>query len=67
MTDTNALQSKITDSGLKKTFIAEKLGLTYPGYQNKETGKTEFTGSEIATMRQLLNLSEDETTKIFLS
>lgn len=67
VTDVKALQSKIKDSGLKKTFIAEQLGLSYPGYLNKETGKTEFMASEIVTMSQLLHMSEDETKGIFLS
>lgn len=67
MTNVEALQNKITDSGIKKTFIAERLGISYPGYLNKETGKTEFTASEVAIMRQLLNLSEDELVNIFLS
>lgn len=67
MTDVKALQSKITDSGLKKTFIAEQLGISYPGYLNKETGKTEFVASEIPIMRKLLNLTDSETRKIFLS
>ena len=67
MTDVNALQSKITDSGLKKTYIAEQLGISYPGYLNKETGKTEFIASEISVMSRLLNLTDRETVKIFLS
>ena len=67
MTDVKALQSKITDSGLKKTFIAEQLGVSYPGYLNKETGKTEFMASEVAVMSRLLRLTDTETRKIFLS
>lgn len=65
--DNELLKAKITESGLKKGFIAEQLGITRTGYRLKENGRNEFTASEIQTMRRLLNLSDREVRVIFLS
>lgn len=67
MTDSKKLKDSIDSSGLKKVFIAEKLGLSYQGYLKKENGQSEFTGKEITTLRELLNLSNKEVAQIFLS
>lgn len=67
MTDTEKLGEVIRNSGLKKTFIAEKLGITYQGYAKKESGKSEFLASEISVLKDLLNLSNKEVSEIFLS
>lgn len=67
MTDSTRLKSIIMDSGLKKTFIAEKLGLSYQGYLKKESGKSDFTSSEIVILKDILKLSNKEVSGIFLS
>lgn len=67
MTDTARLKDLVKESGLKKVFIAEKLGITYQGYQKKESGNSEFSASEIKTLKKLLNLSTKEVCEIFLS
>lgn len=61
------LADVVDKSGLKKTFIADKLGITYQGYLNKEKGKYDFTSKEIAIMRDLLHLTNKEVMEIFLS
>lgn len=66
MTDTARLKRIVEQSGLKKTFIADKLGITYQGYNKKESGKSEFLASEIAVMKDLLNLSTKDVNDIFL-
>ena len=66
MIDTERLKSKISESGLKKGYIAEQLGITYAGFNLKETGKSEFTASEIQKMRKLLSLSDRDVKSIFL-
>jgi hypothetical protein len=38
MADMEKLKKIISDSGLKKVFIAEKLGISYQGYLKKENG-----------------------------
>lgn len=67
MTNSVKLKMIIEASGLKKTYIAEKLGLSYQGYLKKENGTNQFLSSEIKTMKDLLHLSDDEVMKIFLS
>lgn len=67
MTDSNRLKDAVEKSGLKKTFIADKLGLSYQGYLKKENGKSEFMAKEISVMKDLLRLSNKEVSEIFLS
>lgn len=67
MTNSTMLKMIIEASGLKKVYIAEKLGLSYQGYLKKENGINDFISSEIKTMKDLLHLSDDEVIKIFLA
>lgn len=67
MTDVNRLKEVVRDSGLKKVYIAERLGITYQGYLKKENGENEFMASEIKMMQELLGLSAKDTREIFLS
>jgi DNA-binding XRE family transcriptional regulator len=67
MTDTVKLKMAIDKSGLKKTFIAETLGLSYQGYLKKENGINDFVSNEIKIMKDLLHLSDKEVIQIFLS
>ena len=66
MADVVKLKKVIDASGLRKGFIVEKLGITRQGFYKKETGKSDFTASEIAIMKDLLRLSDRETNAIFL-
>lgn len=61
------LKEIIEKSGLKKTFIAEQLGLSYQGYLKKENGKSQFTAKQIAVLKDLLKLSNKDVAEIFLS
>lgn len=67
MTNSRMLKMIIKSSGLKKVYIAEKLGLSYYGYFKKEKGENDFTSTEIKAMKELLHLSDKEVTQIFLS
>ena len=66
MTDTERLKRIVDDSGLKRSFIAEKMGISYQGYHKKESGQSEFLASEIAVLQDLLNLSIKDVGEIFL-
>ena len=66
MCDTKALEEAIAKSGLKKSFIAERIGLSRAGLGQKIAGKTEFTASQIVAITQLLQLTVDERDQIFL-
>lgn len=56
MTDTGLLTDKIDESGLKRSFIAEKLGLSPYGLSKKINNESEFKGSEIKLLCQILNI-----------
>lgn len=66
MTNVEMLQSAITASGLKKNFIARKLGLSLYGFRLKETGEKEFVASEIKELSDMLHLDDSSTKAIFL-
>ena len=58
--NTELLQKKIKDSGLKMGFIAEKLGRSRQALRGKIKGETEFLPCE------LLRLTDEERRLIFL-
>ena len=67
MTNVAELKELIAKSGLKKGYIAERLGLTRAGYMKKENGDSEFVASEVAEMSKILSLSSSQVKRIFLS
>ncbi|MCL2248645.1 MAG: toxin-antitoxin system, antitoxin component, Xre family protein [Oscillospiraceae bacterium] len=67
MTDTKALRETIESSGMKYKHIAASVGLTPYGLQKKIDNDSEFKGSEIAKLCQLLGLSIYDKERIFFS
>lgn len=65
MTNTTMLRKKIDDSGYKVSFIAKKCGLTYQGFMKKVNNESEFKASEIQILKELLNLSDEDSNAIF--
>ena len=62
------LEKHISDSGLKKKYIAEQMGLTIATFNNKSKGRTEFLGSEISSLCKILNITNPkQKADIFLS
>ena len=61
------LQKKIDQSGLKLTYVAERLGISYQGLKKKLDGDTEFKASEIAILKDVLNLSDADVQDIFFA
>jgi hypothetical protein len=66
LTDTKRLEEIIASKGLKSSYIAEKLGISYPSFWGKMTGKRQFKVSEIGTLKEILGLTKAETYDIFL-
>jgi hypothetical protein len=64
--NTELLQKKIKDSGLKMGFIAEKLGRSRQALRGKIKGETEFLPSEVRVLCELLRLTDEERRLIFL-
>ena len=67
MTDVNRLKEKIKDAGIKKSYIAERMGISYQGYMKKESGNSQFLASEISVLKDILRLTNKEVSEIFLS
>lgn len=67
MTDRELLKSLISKSGLKRSFIAEQLGITYQGFKLKLDGKNEFIESEMRTLSDILKLNKTDRERIFFA
>lgn len=68
MTDTIELNGLIRDSGLTKSYIANKLGITLYGFQKKRENKSQFTAEEIKILCEILKIkSLREKEKIFFA
>lgn len=57
MTNTELLNQKITESGIKKGKICEALGLSYGSLRRKVNGDVSFTQSEIQALCDLLSIT----------
>lgn len=67
MTNTNMLREKISGSGYKIRFIAEKCGITYQAFLNRMNGSIEFRMDEVRELQSLLNLTPEEVHAIFFA
>lgn len=67
MTNVKLLADKIQQSGLKKSYIADKIGVSKSTFYAQMQGKTEFRMSQVATISQLLGLDEANITAIFFA
>jgi ribosome-binding protein aMBF1 (putative translation factor) len=54
------IEKAIQRSGLKRSFIAEKLDIKYDTFRRKLNGETEFKISELLQLAKLLNISITE-------
>lgn len=62
--NTELLDKKIEESGLKVSFIVEKLGLSHNGFYKKKNGITPFRTSEIYVLCDLLRITDEEEKKL---
>ena len=67
MTNSMLLEEKIRESGFRKGFLAEKMGLHETTFWQKVTGKRQFRQSEIVSLCSLLGINDvEEIQRIFL-
>lgn len=57
MTDTQAVKQIVREKGLKYSYLAKELGITYYSLKMKIENKTEFTTSQVTKMCNLLDIS----------
>lgn len=67
MVNTQLLDMKIEESGLRIGYIIEKIGLSRNGFDKKRKGKTPFRIAEIYVLCDLLRLSDSEKSEIFFA
>ena len=65
MTDRDALNAIIKESGVSKVFVARRLGITDTALRLKINGEREFKQSEIAKFQELFRLTNEQTASIF--
>jgi hypothetical protein len=58
MTNTSLLECRIQKSGLKKSYIAQVLGITLKTLGNKIANRCEFKASEIDKLCKLLGITD---------
>ena len=58
MNNTALLEQAIKNSGLKKNFLAEKVGLSPAGFCNCLNNRAEFRASQINILCELLNITD---------
>lgn len=68
MTDTKELNKIIHESGMTKSYLARKLGITLYGFQLKRENKSQFTAEQIKILCDLLDIkSLKEKERIFFA
>lgn len=68
MTNTALLNKAIRKSGLKKSYLADKIGLSPAGFCNCLNNRAEFKASQINILCDLLGIkSLEEKEKIFFA
>lgn len=68
MTNTAALADKIKKSGLKRGYIADKLGLSYHWLDQKIKNKVAFKAFEIQILCEILDITDlEEKDAIFFA
>lgn len=67
VTDLKLLREKVEQSGLRASFIAEKLGISRTVWHQRCEGRTQFKKDEIITLRKLLRLTAKEFRAIFFA
>ena len=58
--NSNKLKGRIVEFGYTQSELAEKLGLSATGFNNKLNGRTEFTASEISELSSILEIGNKD-------
>lgn len=58
MTNVNLLNEKIKQSGLKRSYLAERIGVSTSGFYNLCTGKAEFKVAQVKILCRELHIDD---------
>lgn len=68
MTDWKLLEQKIDESGLKRSFIYEKLGISRYAWSKRKSNDIDFKAGEIMTLCEILHITKlSEREQIFFA
>ena len=67
MTAGNELEAAMARRGLKKSIVADHLGISLTSLKRKTTNQCEFKMSEVQKLVELLHLTDDEMRNIFFA
>lgn len=67
MTNVKLLKEKILASGVKFSFIAEKIGMTRQGLCKKFDDGTDFKAWQMIVISDILHLTDDQEREIFFA
>ena len=67
MINTKLLEDKIRESGIKKKFLAEKLGMSRQTLNASISNKTEFKVSHVPVICDVLGIEDHERDRIFFA
>lgn len=67
MTNTTELNRIITESGLKKKFLAESCGISFQTFLNKTNNRSFFTAKEIKILCEKLGIEGETKEQIFFA
>ena len=57
----------MTRKGIKRSYLAKMMGISYNTLTNKLNGKSEFSVIQIAKIKQLLELNDELSANIFFN
>ena len=57
----------INNKGIKRSYLAKKLKISYNTLTNKLNGKSEFSANQISMIKDLLNLDNDFAINLFFN
>lgn len=67
MTNRELLRERIKESGMKMKYLASECGITAQAFSHKMVGKSDFNATEMAVLREKLELSDGDFLTIFFS
>lgn len=65
--DGQKLRGRISAEGIKFCSVAGRLGISTQALYNKVNGVSEFSNSELATLKEMLHLTDQEFMALFFS
>lgn len=67
MVNTEMLNARINNSGFKKEYISDQLGISPTSLRNKMKNRTKFNASEIEKLIRMLSIDASEVYSIFFT